>query len=536
MSSKTKNPKTMQNKGQMLSVIHRLLEFIVRQIIKFIAMIKGPADRAPPIKDVTLLNSATVLALKIRNKQLTSENVVQSYIDRIKEIQPVLNCVVEDRFEDALTEARKCDELLRSGNAPSPEVLAEEKPFFGVPFTTKDCIGIANMKQTAGLVARKNIVAERDAEAVRLMKAAGAIPLATTNVSELAMWWETSNCLYGTTKNPYNTRHIVGGSSGGEGCIQAAAGSPVGIGSDIGGSIRMPSYFNGIFGHKPSKGIVSNDGQYPSTHSEDQDQLLAIGPMCRHAQDLKPTLKVLANKNAHMLNLDKNVNLSEIEFYYMEEDGGQYLTSPVDLDIKRAMKDVIRYLKQEHNVKATKLNIKKMKKSITLWTANMTCKDEKDFSYELTNRKGHITIWWEVLKWMLFMSNHTIIALFTAMFERYAVKYGSEKHTQLIQESKELCQEFQNILGDKGIFFYPTHPTAAPMHYEPLIKPFNFSYTAIFNVLGLPATTCPLGLNRQGLPIGIQVIGGLYQDRLTIAVAEALERRFGGWVLPNEVL
>lgn len=163
-----------------------------------------------------------------------------------------------------------CDEFLKSQNAPSPQVLAEKKPFFGVPFTTKDCIGVANMKQTAGLTVRKNIVSKYDAEVIRLMRDAGAIPLATTNVSELAMWWETSNCLYGTTKNPYNTRHIVGGSSGGEGCIQAAAGSPLGIGSDIGGSIRIPSYFNGIFGHKPSTGIVSNDGQYPSAQSEDQ--------------------------------------------------------------------------------------------------------------------------------------------------------------------------------------------------------------------------------------------------------------------------
>nr|XP_033341813.1 fatty-acid amide hydrolase 2 [Megalopta genalis]XP_033341823.1 fatty-acid amide hydrolase 2 [Megalopta genalis]XP_033341832.1 fatty-acid amide hydrolase 2 [Megalopta genalis]XP_033341838.1 fatty-acid amide hydrolase 2 [Megalopta genalis]XP_033341847.1 fatty-acid amide hydrolase 2 [Megalopta genalis] len=531
MSSKTKNPKKMQSR-QILNVIHRLLEFTVRHIIKFIALIKGPADHQPPIKDLTLLNSATALACKIRNKQLTSESVVQSYIDRIKEIQPVLNCVVEDRFEDALEDARKCDELLRSENAPSLQVLAEEKPFFGVPFTTKDCIGIANMKQTAGLVARKHVVAERDAEAINLMRAAGAIPLATTNISELAMWWESSNCLYGTTKNPYNTRHIVGGSSGGEGCIQAAAGSPLGIGSDIGGSIRMPSFFNGIFGHKPSKGIVSNDGQYPSTHSEDQAQLLAIGPMCRYAQDLKPTLKVLANKNAYLLRLNENVDISKIKFYYMEEDGGQYLTSPVDPEIKTAMRDVIRYLKMAHKVNATKVDIKKMKKSITLWTANMTCKDEKNFLYELTNRKGHINIWWELLKWMLFISNHTLIALFTAMFERFAVKYGSKKHTQLIQESKELSQEFQDILGEDGIFLYPTHPTAAPMHHEPLIKPFNFSYTAIFNVLGLPATTCPLGLNAQGLPIGIQVIGGLYQDRLTIAVAEVLERRFGGWVSP----
>ncbi|XP_076386772.1 fatty-acid amide hydrolase 2 isoform X2 [Megachile rotundata] len=458
MSSKRKVP-IMQSKGQILNAIHRIIELIARKIFLFMAFLRGPAESQPPLKDLTLLHSATTLAFKIRNKQLTSEQVLQSYIDRIREIQPVLNCVVEDRFEDALKEARKCDEFIKSQDASSLQALAKEKPFFGVPFTTKDCIGIAKMKQTAGLTIRKNIVAERDAEVVRLMRVAGAIPLATTNVSELAMWWETSNCLYGTTKNPYNTRHIVGGSSGGEGCIQAAAGSPLGIGSDIGGSIRMPCFFNGIFGHKPSKGIVSNDGQYPSAQSEDQDQLLAIGPMCRYAQDLLPTLKVLANKNVDMLRLDEKVDMSKIKVYYMDGDGGQFFTSAVDPEIKEAMKKVVHYFEKAHKIKATKLNIRKLKKSIALWMANMSCKDEKDFTYELSNRNGHITLWWEFLKWMLFMSNHTLIALLTAMFERFAVKHGSDKHMQFMQESKDLYREFQewNWLLSSSTPYFPKY-------------------------------------------------------------------------------
>ncbi|XP_006563970.2 fatty-acid amide hydrolase 2-B [Apis mellifera] len=532
MSTKHKNQNKMKTQRQVLNAIHRLIEFIARLIYMFIAFLKGPAESQPPIKDLILLHSATTLAFKIRNRQLMSEEIVQSYIDRIREIQPVLNCMVEDRFEDALKEAKMCDEFLKSQNAPSPQILAEKKPFFGVPFTTKDCIGVANMKQTAGLTVRKNIVSKYDAEVIRLMRDAGAIPLATTNVSELAMWWETSNCLYGTTKNPYNTRHIVGGSSGGEGCIQAAAGSPLGIGSDIGGSIRIPSYFNGIFGHKPSTGIVSNDGQYPSAQSEDQKRLLAIGPMCRYAQDLSPILKILADKNADILHLNEKVDISKLKFYYMEDDGGQLLTSPVELEIKEAMRKVIRYLEKAYKVKVTKLNIRKLKKSTALWMANMSCKDEKDFTYELSNRNGHINLWWEFLKWTMFMSNHTLIALLTATFERFAVKHGSDQHTKLIQESRELYREFQDILGEDGVFLFPTHPTAAPLHHEPLVKAFNFSYTAIINVLGLPATACPLGLNKQGLPIGIQIVGGLHQDRLTIAVAEELERGFGGWVPP----
>ncbi|XP_015600482.1 fatty-acid amide hydrolase 2 [Cephus cinctus] len=533
MLSKEKNSKKMPVMGQLIRIIHRLVELIARGFFLIIAYISGPAESQPPIKDLTLLHSATALAIKIRNRQLTSEEVVTSYIERIKEIQPILNCVVETRFEEALEEARKCDEMLKMANAPSIEVLAKEKPFLGVPFTTKDCIGIKGMRQTAGLVIRKNSIAEKDAEAVRLMRLAGAIPLATTNVSELGMWWESSNCIYGTSRNPYNTRHIVGGSSGGEGCIQAAAGSPFGIGSDIGGSIRMPVFFNGIFGHKPSKGIVSYEGQFPSPLSEDQGQLLGVGPMCRYAQDLLPMLKLLVNKDCEAVKLDTKVDISKIKFYYMEDDGGQYCVSPVDPEIKNSMRRVIHYLEKAHQVKAAKVNIKKLRKSNALWLANMACKDGKGFAYEMTNRKSQVNLPFEFLKWALCISPHTLIALLTAAFEKFGVKYGSEEHVKLIQESRELYQEFRDMLGEDGVFLYPTHPTAAPMHHEPLIKPFNFSYTAIINVLGLPVTACPLGLNKQGLPIGIQVIGGLYQDHLTLAIAEELERGFGGWVPPQ---
>ncbi|XP_066597182.1 fatty-acid amide hydrolase 2-like [Prorops nasuta] len=532
MSGKAKSQSKMKTIVQIVGIFHRLVELIARRLFLLVAYFSGPAESQPPIKDLTLLHSASALATKIRNKQLSSKSVVQSYIDRINEIQPILNCMVENRFEEALKDAEKVDEFLKSPNCPSAEVLAKQKPFLGVPFTTKDCIGIKGMKHTAGLVLRKDIVCEKDADTIRLMREAGAIPLATTNVPELAMWWDCSNCLYGTTKNPYNTRHIVGGSSGGEGCIQAAAGSPMGIGSDIGGSIRIPSFFNGIFGHKPSEGMVSNDGQYPSTHSKIQNRLLGLGPMCRYAQDLAPILKILADKNADRLKLDSKVDVSKLKYYYMEDDGGQLLVSKVDPEIKEAMRKIIHYLEKAYKVKPVKLNIKKMKKSAALWLANMTSHDDKDFSYELTNRNGRVKIWWEFIKWFLFMSDHTFIALITAAFEKLGLQYGTPKHTKLMEQSRELIQEIRDILGEDGVFLYPTHPTAAPLHHETLVKPFNFTYTSIINLLGLPATACPLGLNKQGLPIGIQVVGGLYQDRLTLAVAEELERGFGGWVPP----
>lgn len=130
----------------------------------------------------------------------------------------------------------------------------------------------------------------------------------------------------------------------------------------------------------------------------------------------------------------------------MEDDGGQRLISPVDPEIKAVMKKVVNYFEKAHKVKATKLNIKMLKKSVPLWLANMTCKDEKDFSYELTNRKNQLNIWLEFIKWMLFMSNHTLVALLTAIFEKFGLKHGSEKHVRLMLQSKVLYQEFKVLL------------------------------------------------------------------------------------------
>lgn len=121
----------------------------------------------------------------------------------------------------------------------------------------------------------------------------------------------------------------------------------------------------------------------------------------------------------------------------------------------------------------------------------------------------------------------------TTITERLGPKSGSEKHIYLQQEVEALKKEMDDLLGQNGVLLYPTHPTPAPYHNEPLLKPFNFAYTGIVNVMGLPATHCPMGVNSQGLPIGIQVISNDRNDRLCLAVAEELEKAFGGWVPPD---
>ena len=149
----------------------------------------------------------------------------------------------------------------------------------------------------------------------------GAIPIAVTNVSELCMWYESSNLIHGRTDNAYHQGRIVGGSSGGEGCLISTGASVFGIGSDIGGSIRMPCFFNGIFGHKGTTGVTSNAGQFPEA-KKGGAAFLSTGPMCRYATDLLPMFKVMAKpEELPKLKLDEKVKHSSFTGYIIGFSG-----------------------------------------------------------------------------------------------------------------------------------------------------------------------------------------------------------------------
>lgn len=514
-----------------LRVLHVFRLLLAKVATFFISLYYGnEGKKLPPICDDILKESTLEVARKIRNKEITSVAVLAACIRRIKDVNSSLNCFVEDRFELALDEANRADEIIQKGEK-TPDQLEKEQPLLGVPFTTKDCICVKGLHNTAGVVLRKDVIAEEDAVAIRLLREKGAIIIGLTNVPELCMWWETHNHIHGKTCNPYNTNRIVGGSSGGEGALQAAAGSIFGIGSDIGGSIRMPAYFNGIFGHKPSRFVVSNEGQHPGPETELHNSFLSIGPMVRHAEDLKLLLGIISGENASELKLNEPVDIKKIKFYYQYSNEAP-LTDPVDPDIKMAMKKVIEYLNKQHQLDAEEKKMAILKKSQAIWFANM--KSKKRFGELIMENDSVGNVLKEIVKNIFGLSGNTMIGLATSLFDYGGVKVGDERHKHYLKLRDQLEATFKEMLGDNGVFLYPAHPTPAPYHNEPLFRPFNFSYTAIVNCLGLPATTIPLGLSRDGLPIGIQVIANHNQDRLCLAVAEELDRAFGGWLEPQK--
>ncbi|CAH2315945.1 fatty-acid amide hydrolase 2 [Pelobates cultripes] len=500
-------------------------------LIRCFSVFSRKYPRPDPPTDPLLLTSASDLAERIRNGELRSSVLVQSFISRIQQVNTVLNAVVCERFDDALQEARSVDDMLSSGTEDK-ETLRHKYPLLGIPFTVKEAFALQGMPQSSGLLSRSSFFPETDAVVVSRLKRAGAIPLGVTNCSELCMWYESSNNVYGRTRNPYNPQHIVGGSSGGEGCIISAGGSVIGVGSDIGGSIRMPAFFNGIYGHKPTTGIVPNEGQFPNAQGCRSD-FLCTGPMCRYARDLTIVLKVMAGKNAERLSLDREVSLRSLQFFYMENDGGGIFVSDVDQELIEAQRQLIKYLETDLGVHVQPVSIHNLRYSFQIWSAMMSSDGSKAQSFA-DLMSGDRALWpsWEVLKWMFGFSKYTLPGIGLCLTEKLAtVNTGANE--RMAQKAKQLKEEIGSLLGHDGILIYPSHPKIAPRHHEPLAMPFNFAYTGIFNILGFPVTQCPLGLSETGLPLGIQLIASHYNDHLTLALAKHLEIGLGGWKPPK---
>ncbi|GFY73447.1 fatty-acid amide hydrolase 2 [Trichonephila inaurata madagascariensis] len=492
----------------------------------------GCKKRVPPVNNDLLFLPATVLAEKIRKAEITSEQVVKAYIERIAEVDGLLNAVVEGRYEDALREARLADQLVKSGTWTEAEI-AEKLPLLGIPFTAKEAVLIKGLPSTCGLVCRKGMTAEEDSEPVKRLRACGAIPLALTNTSEICMWWETYNKLHGRTNNPYDTTRTVGGSTGGEAALIAAAGSVIGIGTDLGGSIRIPAYFTGIFGHKPTQGVVPRGGQFPPA-LEEISPYVVVGPMTRYANDLKLMLSALVGKETtQQLGLFSPINIDSIKVYYMLDDGGSPGTS-ISRDVKEAVKKAVDVLSVKGLV-VKEVNLKYMKLGFLIWCAYLSkVKDQRIAKL----MKGDVKdddegTQHELLRWLSGKSEHTLPIILNAFAQDHLAPVFKSLLDFCSDCGDKLKEQLLDLLtNEPSVFIYPTFPHTAPYHGQMLANPYNVSYSVIFNALGLPVTQCPLGVNSSGLPYGAQIVAAPNNDALSINIAEFLEKELGGWSSP----
>lgn len=484
--------------------------------------------------------SAVELSQKIRNKEFSIPEVVQFYLNRLEAVNPKLNAIVEENFSEA---RKKAQDMQKRLDHLSAKERAELPVFFGVPYTVKEMISVAGKKSTLGSLHRKDTLMTENATVVDRIENAGGILLGMTNVPEAAFWFECDNVIYGRTNNPYDLNRTPGGSSGGEGAILGAGAAPFGLGSDIGGSIRMPASFCGVFGHKPSDLIVPSTGQFPLYRDAIDDltglkrPFAVIGPMTKKARDLYPLMQLLAGADDYDQDIKKDFKLLPL-LKSPDEIRVFSLASPVihgtsDLDprLESSVHFAVRYLKElGSQVFQTPERI--FIRAFELWLARAQSIEGRDFPSFLSGGP-EINYTKEFVSLFLGRRRYTFPALLTALLDQYSDDRALAGERLI--ELNRLRNQLSQMLGTNGVLIMPVHPRLAPKHHTTYTRPFDFAYTGIINALGMPATSVPMGLSAEGLPLSVQVIANENCDHLCLSVAQWLEDGFGGWQYPKEL-
>jgi fatty acid amide hydrolase 2 len=471
--------------------------------------------------------SAVALAEKIRRREISPVELVEAHIERIRLVNPAINAVIAQRFEQARAEARAAEARVMATSDPR-----ELPPLLGLPYTAKEYIMAQGMPLSAGIWSRRNVKADRDAETVVRLSKAGAILVGITNVPEGGLWMETYNDVYGRTVNPWDPKRSAGGSSGGEGAIVATGGVAFGLGADVGGSIRIPAAFCGTVGHKPTGRMVPNTGFWPQCEGE-LSAYLVCGPLCRRAEDVMPIMKVLAGPDGHdavvkswTLGDPSEVELRDVTVYPLETNG----RTRVSTTHRRAIRDAALAL-EARGAKLGRLSLPRMKRAFAIWSAMMATAEGPSYAEVIGNGRP-IAPARELLRLAMQRSRHTLPALAIIGLESIASRFPGRLE-EAVADGKALQAELEEILGPRGVILHPPYSRPAPRHYAPMLTPFDFVCTGLFNVLELPSTVMPIGFDDDGLPVAVQVIGRRGNDHVTVAVAAELERAFGGWQRAN---
>jgi fatty acid amide hydrolase 2 len=345
------------------------------------------------------------------------------------------------------------------------------------------------------------------------------------------MWMESNNAVWGRSNNPYDATRIVGGSSGGEGSIIGSGASPFGIGADVGGSIRMPAFFNGVFGHKPTPGIIPNTGQYPHAEGE-AGRYLCTGPLCRRAEDLTPLIRLAAGPD-QVDPFTRPFSLPDPDLSLLR---GMRVILITTNHLRRPSDPLVASMRRAADVLAAEgadvreVSLKSLRASFSLWSGLMSAASETSFASHMGGGP-EVSPWVELARLFVGRSNHTLPAIILAIAEGLP-GIDTADAAPLKQRAAEVRAELLEQMGPGGVILYPPYTRTAPRHREPLLTPLDFLYTALWNVLEFPVTQVPLGLDERGLPLGVQVVGAPYEDHRTITVALALEQALGGWVPP----
>lgn len=487
------------------------------------------------MSDELLSLSATQLARRIRDGELSPREAVETHLARLESANSRINAVCERLAEDAReTATQQTERLAKGGGENLP-------PLFGVPFTVKEMFAVEGRRRTGGSVHRRDDFSPLDATLVRRLRDAGAIPIATTNVPELGFWFEAENTVYGRTSNPYDPSRTSGGSSGGEGALIGAGASPFGLGSDIGGSVRLPAAFCGVFGHKPTHLLLPLSGHFPYSDDElrgltgRRHPLTDPGFLARRAEDLPLLMKLLMGPDGIDPDIRGDVRLAAP---VQDASGLRVLVCPspvihlcreTDADVAQGVRQAARLLEQ-FGADVRELDPRLFLRAAELWGAAVRSTKERRFEDALTAGQ-ELSLGRELVHLVRGQGRYTLPALMVALFERLQPGEGKD-YSPVLAELAQMKSLIADLLKGPTILLMPVHPRTAFKHGASWHTPFDFLMTGIVNALELPATACPIGRDSDGLPLAVQVIGGADQDLLCMKVAEWLESGFGGWSDP----
>ena len=459
--------------------------------------------------DEIIYASARTIAQAIRDKEASAVEVVEAHLRRIDEVNPKLNAVVHLAADRALSEARKADAATARGES--------DGPLHGVPMTVKDSHDAEGLVSTGGTKGRENFVPDRDATTVARMRAAGAIVLGKTNTPELTLAFETDNLIYGRTNNPYDLDRTPGGSSGGAAAIIASGGSPLDLGTDTGGSVRVPAGFCGIAGLKPTSGRVPRTGHIISHSLGAVDALTTVGPLARYVEDLILTYPIIAGPDGEdpaivpmPVDDPANVDLKSLRVAWFTDIGDVTSTAEV--------------------TSATGAAVEALTDAGVSLTADMPSAILRSTGTSLLSADGGAGV-----RRLLDKAGTTEPHPWVGRFVEGTDALPVAEYTALLEEIDAFRSNMLGFMENYDAILCPVRPFPALPHGEsmtPERSPGN-TFTSSFNLTGWPGAVVRAGTSPEGLPIGVQLIARPWREDVSLALAAIVESALGGWQRPG---
>ncbi len=479
--------------------------------------------------------SATKLARALKDKQMSSLELLEFYIGRHERLNPRVNAVVATDFDNARKRAGDADAALAKGE--------DWGPLHGLPMTIKDNIAVVGMPTTYGAPIAKDFRPSRNADVVESLLDAGAVVFGKTNLPLWGMDTQSFNEVYGQTNNPWDVTKTPGGSSGGAAAALAAGLTGLDIGNDIGGSIRIPAHFCGIYGHKPSYGIVSTQGgskpwglmipNFVDTDYAPALDLVVYGPLARSAEDLRLAMDIIVKppsyeRKAFKIKLPppRKASLREFSVGLWLDDQ----SFPPDAAVGNCLQDLADRLAK------TGANLKTERPDIDLGNSHRLRNDLETMTMSLFQPPGYFD--WAMSQLRTLKDEDQSGQ---AMWVRAITAYHRDWN-RLNQMRAVIRQKWADYFQEFDVLLCPVVRIAAHDHdHTEIIRrvaQFNGQDSNYWDVVGpwnslslvsyLPATVAPIGFTPAGLPVGVQIIGPHLEDHTPIQFAMFLEEQLTG--------